>query len=47
MIEPLVAVMAKGELKVPIAQRLPLSDAEQAHVISAAGKVVGKLLLIP
>ena len=30
-----------------IEDRLPLSDAEQAHVRSRAGKIVGKPLLAP
>ena len=46
-LEPLVALMARGELKALIETRLPLKDAEEAHVLSRGGKVVGKLLLIP
>ena len=46
-LEPLVASMAKGDLPVLIEKKFPLGDAEEAHAISAAGKVVGKLLLIP
>ena len=46
-LEPLVAAMVKGELSALIEKRLPLSSAEEAHAISQAGKVVGKLLLIP
>jgi NADPH:quinone reductase-like Zn-dependent oxidoreductase len=46
-LEPLVAQMARGEFPVVIEKKLPLSEAEEAHKISAGGKVVGKLLLIP
>ncbi len=44
---PLVAALAKGELEPIIQRTYALADAEQAHVESKAGKVVGKLLLIP
>jgi NADPH:quinone reductase len=44
---PLVAAMARGELETRIEKRLPLAQAEEAHAISRAGKVVGKLLLLP
>ncbi len=46
-LEPLVAAVARGELRPLIAERIPLADAERAHQISRAGKVVGKLVLIP
>jgi NADPH:quinone reductase-like Zn-dependent oxidoreductase len=45
-LEPLVAELAAGRLKVVIEQRIPLSEAERAHEISRAGKVVGKLVLV-
>jgi NADPH:quinone reductase-like Zn-dependent oxidoreductase len=44
---PLVDALAKGELETVIEQRFPLAEAERAHQLSRAGKVVGKLLLIP
>lgn len=46
-LEPLVAALARGEIETLIEARLPLAEAEKAHEISRAGKVVGKLLLIP
>ena len=47
MLEPLVAAFARGEIETLVEERFALSDAEQAHQRSKAGKVVGKLLLIP
>jgi NADPH:quinone reductase-like Zn-dependent oxidoreductase len=44
---PLVQALADGELAPIIQRRFPLAEAEQAHALSRAGKVVGKLLLIP
>jgi len=44
---PLVDALSKRELAPIIEQRFPLADAERAHQLSRAGKVVGKLLLIP
>jgi len=46
-LEPLVAALARGELKVTIEAKLPLAEAEEAHTRSRAGKVAGKLLLAP
>lgn len=46
-LEPLVEALARGELVPRIERKLPLAEAEEAHRISRAGKVVGKLLLIP
>lgn len=46
-LEPLVAALARGEITPRVEARFPLADAEQAHVLSAAGKVVGKVLLLP
>ncbi len=43
----LVAALARGDIETLIEARFPLADAEKAHAISRAGKVVGKLLLIP
>ncbi len=44
---PVVAALARGEIEPLVEARFPLADAEKAHTISRAGKVVGKLLLIP
>ena len=44
---PLVAWLASGAIEPIIEARLPLAEAERAHEISKAGKVVGKLLLLP
>ncbi|MGE0791220.1 MAG: NAD(P)-dependent alcohol dehydrogenase [Sandaracinaceae bacterium] len=44
---PLVAGLARGELDPIIAGTYPLAEAERAHAESKAGKVVGKLLLLP
>jgi NADPH:quinone reductase-like Zn-dependent oxidoreductase len=44
---PLVAAVARGDLDLPIAEKIPLAEAERAHQLSRAGKVVGKLLLVP
>lgn len=44
---PLVEALARKDLDPIIERRLPLADGEEAHAISRAGKVVGKLLLIP
>lgn len=46
-LEPLVAWLAVGELTMLIEARFSLSEAEKAHELSKAGKVVGKLLLVP
>ncbi len=46
-LEPLVAALARGDIEPLIQDRFPLAEAERAHVSSKAGKVVGKLLLIP
>ena len=46
-LEPLVAWLAAGELSPLIEQRFSLEEAEKAHELSKAGKVVGKLLLLP
>jgi len=45
-LEPLVASLSRGEIVPRIEARFPLAEAERAHEISRAGKVVGKLLLV-
>lgn len=42
-----VAAVAAGKVKVRIAQRFALADAEQAHRLSQTGRVTGKLVLLP
>jgi len=46
-LEPLVSALAEGAIEPIIEARFPLGEAERAHTISRAGKVVGKLLLVP
>lgn len=46
-LDPLVAALAKGAITPLIEATFPLAEAEKAHAISKAGKVVGKLLLVP
>jgi len=46
-LEPLVAAIAAGRLKVAIAAKLPLTSAEEAHRLSASGRMTGKLVLEP
>ncbi|MSP92767.1 MAG: NAD(P)-dependent alcohol dehydrogenase [Myxococcales bacterium] len=45
-LKPLVEQVASGALKVEIAERIPWDEAERAHAVSRAGKVVGKLVLV-
>ena len=45
-LEPLVAELASGRLQVVIEEKVPLAEAERAHQLSRAGKVVGKLVLV-
>lgn len=45
-LEPLVRELAAGRLEVVITERIPLGEAERAHTLSRAGKVVGKLVLV-
>ena len=44
---PLVAAVAAGKVTVAIADRLPLTAAEDAHRRSQTGRMTGKLLLLP
>jgi NADPH:quinone reductase-like Zn-dependent oxidoreductase len=46
-LEPLVAALARGDLRVVIEATLPLTEAEEAHRRSRSGKVVGKIVLVP
>ena len=42
-----VDAVAAGKLKLNIAQRFRLADAEQAHALSQTGRVTGKIVLLP
>ena len=42
-----LAAVADGRLRVNIARRFALAEAEQAHALSRTGRVTGKLVLIP
>jgi NADPH:quinone reductase-like Zn-dependent oxidoreductase len=44
-LEPLVAAVAAGKVRVGIARKLPLTDAEEAHRLSQTGRMTGKLVL--
>jgi NADPH:quinone reductase-like Zn-dependent oxidoreductase len=46
-LEPLVAAVADGKLRVAIAQKLPLTSAEEAHRLSRTNRMTGKLILEP
>lgn len=46
-LQPLVDAIAKGQVKVNIAERLPLAEAEKAHQLSAGGRMTGKIVLHP
>ncbi|WP_395293005.1 NAD(P)-dependent alcohol dehydrogenase [Kitasatospora hibisci] len=46
-LEPLVAAVADGSLRVSLAQTLPLTEAEEAHRLSRSGRMTGKLILLP
>ena len=42
-----VEAVAGGRVRVNIAHRFRLAEAEQAHQLSRTGRVTGKLVLIP
>lgn len=46
-LEPLVAAVAAGNLRVNIAKKLPLTSAEEAHELSRSGRMTGNLILEP
>lgn len=46
-LEPVVAAVAAGRVRVTIAHRLPLAEAEEAHRLSRTGRVAGKIVLLP
>ena len=45
-LEPLLAALACGDIETMIEARFSLGEAEKAHELSRAGKVVGKLLIV-
>ena len=46
-LEPLVAAVAAGKLRVNIAKKLPLTSAEEAHELSRSGRLTGNIILEP
>jgi NADPH:quinone reductase-like Zn-dependent oxidoreductase len=42
-----VSAIASGKVKVNIAHKFPLKDAEEAHRVSQTGRTIGRILLIP
>jgi NADPH:quinone reductase-like Zn-dependent oxidoreductase len=46
-LEPVVAAVAAGTLRVRIAHRLPLAEAEEAHRLSQTGRLTGRVILVP
>ncbi len=46
-LEPLVAEIAAGRLRVNVDARFPLAEAERAHDRSRTGRVAGKIVLLP
>lgn len=46
-LEKVMGLVASGQARVEIAEKLPLSEAARAHEISEAGRLTGKLVLIP
>jgi NADPH:quinone reductase-like Zn-dependent oxidoreductase len=42
-----VAAVASGQVRVQIARRFPLAEAEESHRLSQTGRVTGKLVLVP
>jgi NADPH:quinone reductase-like Zn-dependent oxidoreductase len=46
-LESVVRAVAAGQVKVNVAHRFRLDEAEQAHALSQTGRVTGKIVLIP
>jgi NADPH:quinone reductase-like Zn-dependent oxidoreductase len=46
-LEPVVAALAAGTVRIHIVRRLPLVEAEEAHRLSRSGRVAGKIVLLP
>jgi NADPH2:quinone reductase len=47
LMEEAIALMARGALKAPPAQRFPLARADQAHALQESGGALGKIVLLP
>ncbi|HZS37562.1 MAG TPA: NAD(P)-dependent alcohol dehydrogenase [Polyangia bacterium] len=46
-LEPVVAAVAAGKLRVTLAHRLRLDQAEEAHRLSQTGRLTGRIILAP
>jgi len=46
-LEPVVAAVHAGKVKLRISERLPLAEAERAHELSRSGRMTGKIILLP
>lgn len=46
-LEPVVAAVAAGQVRVNVVHRFPLAEAEEAHRLSRTGRVAGKIALVP
>ena len=46
-LEPVVAAVHAGKLKLRIAERLALAEAERAHELSRSARMTGKIILVP
>lgn len=44
---PVLDAIARGDVKVNVAERLPLAEAERAHERSRTGRLTGKIVLLP
>ncbi len=44
---PVLDAVARGDVKVNIAERLPFAEAERAHELSRTGRLTGKIVLVP
>jgi NADPH:quinone reductase-like Zn-dependent oxidoreductase len=47
ILDPLVQAVAQRQLRIPIAQRLPLAKAGEAQQLVEQRRVAGKVLLLP
>ena len=46
-LSPVVEAVAKGELVIDLAHKLPLEEADEAHRTSRTGRTTGKIVLLP
>ncbi len=44
---PVVDLLGRGQVRIAIAERLPLSELPRAHASSCTGRLTGKLVIIP